>query len=756
MTDFASVRPSRRFFTPGIFALIGVMLVGYGVAAVRFVSGLGPVTNLSDAWPWGLWIAVDVAAGVALAAGGFTTAALVHVAGRSRYRSLERPALLTAWLGYALVGLGLLLDLGRWQRMWHPVVYWQGNSVLFEVAMCVMFYLLVLTVEFAPVALSGFIDGTAPAGAPWTRLRRHAVTAREALRRVMPAFIIAGIVLSFMHQSALGTLLLIAPSKMSPLFFTPVLPVHFLLSAIMVGFPVVIFEGLLSARALHRSPDMDTLSSLARFVPVFLALYAVVRVADFLFRGGPFLMPADPVRAASLLAEFTLGTLVPLVLLQVPAVRRSPRGLLLASSLVIAGVVANRINVYLVARTPSHGGTYFPSIGEIAVTAALIATIVCLYRVFIHLCPVLPGDATPAGPVPPDTDRAVRLPALVLRMVAALVILSFIGLYAVAHGRALQPAVPPRHVHPPGVEEGDFYETARFFHGAHAARQKGDCTSCHHRQPRDEGDRTGEPLNPSLVLSRRMEDSADLRPVACGHCHGALPEISTPLRPGLRAALHRQCIGCHEASGGPVDCKGCHPPHVPQHQHHMDGIPLTDTVAAIERCRECHAAAADDFRRSTHGRQKGRQQSDCLTCHLQSDGASIGRPDRAVCLSCHFDGTRAAAVAADVHLGTAGMPCQDCHSAHRHEFRKEVRCATCHGEAPHGHARPTGPHLDAHGTQLACTDCHTGTDSSPFGTHHAILPAKHAAACTDCHEPPDIDCAGCHDHLPGEWVSPSP
>jgi hypothetical protein len=531
---------------------------------------------------------------------------------------------------------------------------------------------------------------------------------------------------------------------------------------------------------------MDTLSSLARFIPVFLALYAVVRAADFLWRGAHSHLPADPVRAASLLAEFTLGTLVPLVLLLVPAVRRSPRGLLAAVSLVIAGVVANRINVYLVAWTPSHGGAYFPSVGEIAVTAALIATIVCLYRVFIHLCPVLPGDTAPDAVVPPETDRTVRRSALVFRIFAAGVILSFIGLYAVAHGRALMPSVPPRHVHPPGVEEGDFYETARFFHDAHAARLKGDCTRCHHRRPREEGDRTGEPLNPSLLLAGRISacndchdwtekrvravhpepsgDCADchhiddprvdrtdihrIQPASCGHCHGALPEISTPLRPGRRAALHRQCIGCHQTDKGPVDCDGCHHPHVPRHEGHMNGMPLTDTAAAIDRCNDCHAAAVGDFQKSTHGRQKGRQQSDCLTCHLRKQGASIGRPDRAVCLSCHFSGVEAAAVAADIHLGTALMSCQDCHGAHRHEFQREVRCATCHGPAPHGHTRPTGPHLDAHGKHLSCTDCHTGADASPFGIHHAIGPAKNASACTDCHEAQDIDCAGCHDNLP--------
>ena len=130
-----------KFWTPGVMVMVALMVTGFVFVIFRYRGGLAAVTNLDTAYPWGLWIGIDVATGVALAAGGFTTAALGHIFGRYQYEAVTRPALLTAVLGYNVVVLGLFVDVGRSWAMWKPIVHWQPNSVLFEVAMCVMIFI---------------------------------------------------------------------------------------------------------------------------------------------------------------------------------------------------------------------------------------------------------------------------------------------------------------------------------------------------------------------------------------------------------------------------------------------------------------------------------------------------------------------------------------------------------------------------------------------------------------------------------------
>jgi Ni/Fe-hydrogenase subunit HybB-like protein len=244
-----------RYFTTGTKVLAAVAAAGILVYLYRLVAGLAAVTNLDNQYPWGLWIAVDVASGVALAAGGFTTAALADIFHREKYHVVVRPALLTALLGYTFVVIGLLADLGRYYNVWHPMLpsMWQGNSVLFEVGMCVMIYLTVLYIEFVPIVVERFKGRVALPG----RLRSLnrpvefiIALADKTLGRFVSLFIIAGVVLSCLHQSSLGTLMVIAPTKMHPLWFTPISPLLFLVSAIAVGYPMVILESLLSARSL--------------------------------------------------------------------------------------------------------------------------------------------------------------------------------------------------------------------------------------------------------------------------------------------------------------------------------------------------------------------------------------------------------------------------------------------------------------------------------------------------------------------------
>lgn len=382
------------FVTRGVRVLMIVAGLGLLAYIYRLVVGLS-ATNLDNQYPWGIWIAIDVATGVALAAAGFTVAALAHIFHREKYHNLVRPALLTAMLGYTFVVVGLLADLGRYYNVWHPLLpgMWQGNSVLFEVGMCVMIYLSVLYIEFVPIVTERF-KGRVSLPGPMHKLdrltERVIVYVEKTLDRFISLFIIAGVVLSCLHQSSLGTLMVIAPTKMHPLWYTNVLPLLFLFSAIAVGFPVVIVESLLTARSFRFRPEIDVLASLARYVPLLLGAYLGVKIIDLTIREAwPFLFDGST-ESILFIIEMVFGVILPLMLFSFNRVRISVGGLLLSSSLVVFGVVLNRIDVFLVAYNPLYAGkAYFPSIIEIVVTIGLAAMLILVYRAFVMIFPIV-------------------------------------------------------------------------------------------------------------------------------------------------------------------------------------------------------------------------------------------------------------------------------------------------------------------------------------------------------------------------------
>jgi Ni/Fe-hydrogenase subunit HybB-like protein/Fe-S-cluster-containing dehydrogenase component len=378
----------RKLLTPGVFALIGLVLIGVVFGLYRFIFGLAASTNLDQQHPWGLWIAMDVGSGIALAGGGFVTAALAHVFHRHRYHAIARSALLTALLGYTFYVPGLLADLGRWYNIWHPTLpsMWQGNSVLFEVGICVMVYLNVQYLELAPIICERLErERRSP------RLARLASLLKTWFERALPPLLVAGVALSTFHQSSLGNLMVIAPYKLHPLWWTPLSPVLFLLSAMMVGFPMVIFTLLFASWCLRREPEMDALGGLAsRFVPVFLSLYLAVKVGDMAWRGTYAYLLDGSYQGWLWIAEVLLGVVLPLAMLFTPAVRRSPRLLGAAALLVILGVVFNRLNCFILAyRPPYSTRAYFPSITEFAVSAGLVAALLLTYRVAVTYLPIL-------------------------------------------------------------------------------------------------------------------------------------------------------------------------------------------------------------------------------------------------------------------------------------------------------------------------------------------------------------------------------
>jgi Ni/Fe-hydrogenase subunit HybB-like protein len=390
-----------RYFTTGTKILAAIAGLGALIYVYRLIAGLGAATNLDDQYPWGIWISLDVASGVALAAGGFTSAALAEIFHKEKYHAVVRPALLTAMLGYTFVVIGLLADLGRYYNVWHPLLpgMWQGNSVLFEVGMCVMIYLTVLYVEFLPTVVERFAGHVDLPGS-LSLLNRPITwflnTARRTLGRVISLFIIAGVVLSCLHQSSLGTLMVIAPTKMHPLWWTPISPLLFLLSAVAVGFPMVILESILASRSFKLRPEREVLASLARFVPILLGAYLAAKVIDLTIRGLWPLAFDGSLRSTLFLTELIAGVVVPMILLAQARVRRSVTGLFVSAALVVLGVAFNRINVFLVAYQPLYPQkTYFPSPMEIMVTLGLVSTLVLIYRWFVMTFPVITAPHEP-------------------------------------------------------------------------------------------------------------------------------------------------------------------------------------------------------------------------------------------------------------------------------------------------------------------------------------------------------------------------
>ena len=384
---------AHKFFTPGVIFLSVLAANGLVFLLGRFLFGLGAITNLDNQHPWGIWIGIDVAAGVALAAGGFTTAALGHIMHKEEYHVIVRPALLTAMLGYTLVAVSVMIDLGRYYYIWHPLIMWNGTSVLFEVGMCVMIYLFVLYIEFLPIVTERFIGRVNLPG----MLKRFNNAIDKFLRvldkglnKTMFVFIIAGVVLSCLHQSSLGTLMIIAGPKMHPLWQTPILPLLFLMSAVSVGFPMVIMESIATSKSFGLKPETHILSNLGSMVAPLLGIYLSFKIGDMVIRQTFVYLTEFNTASVMFVIEVVFGIVIPLRMFLSREISKSPTGLFIASMLVIFGVLLNRINNFIVAYTPPYQfNTYFPSIGEISVTVGFVALEILFFRVMVMIFPIV-------------------------------------------------------------------------------------------------------------------------------------------------------------------------------------------------------------------------------------------------------------------------------------------------------------------------------------------------------------------------------
>jgi Ni/Fe-hydrogenase subunit HybB-like protein len=372
--------------------VFAALLVAGGYATVlRFTRGLGATTNLSDKFPWGLWIGFDVLCGVMLAAGGFTLMAAVHILHLEKFRPIVRPTVLTAFLGYLLVCVALIYDLGRYYNIWHPLIMRNPHSVMFEVAYCVMLYTSVLALEFAPIVLERF------------RMEK----ALKVMHSVSIPIVIVGVILSTLHQSSLGTMYLIMPEKLHPFWYSPLLPVFFFISAIGIGLAMTIFESSMSSKYFHRELELPLLVSLGRALLVILAIYAVLKFEDLYHRGVLALALKPSYETYLFLLEIGFGLLLPIGLLAQRRVRESAGGLYLAAVLAILGFVVNRLNVAITGLETSSGLRYVPKWTEMAVTLMLVAMGFFIFTVAVKYLPIFPEEKAQPEPVPARLTAAV-------------------------------------------------------------------------------------------------------------------------------------------------------------------------------------------------------------------------------------------------------------------------------------------------------------------------------------------------------------
>ncbi|MDA8084497.1 MAG: Ni/Fe-hydrogenase cytochrome b subunit [Nitrospiraceae bacterium] len=366
-----------KILTKPFLFFSAIAVIAFFFLIKRFIYGIGAVTNLSDGYPWGIWIAYDVVVGTGLTCGGYAVSLIVYVLNKGEYHPLVRPAVMASLFGYTLAGFSIFFDIGRyWQtyNIFFPK-YAQTNSVMLEVALCVTAYIMVLWIEFTPVY-----------GEKWKHILEP-ITKR--LNKVLFAFIALGMLLPTMHQSSLGTLMVISGYKLYPLWHTTFIPLLFLISAITMAYAVVIFESIVASLAFDRPMETPLLASLSLYMIGLTVVYLIVRIGDLLSRGQLGLAFHGDFKGFMFCIETLLFTM-PFFLLSSPAKRNNPRMLFFAAlSMLLAGGMY-RFDTFLIGFNPGPGWQYFPSFSEIMITLGVISIEILAYLIFVKKLPVLP------------------------------------------------------------------------------------------------------------------------------------------------------------------------------------------------------------------------------------------------------------------------------------------------------------------------------------------------------------------------------
>jgi Ni/Fe-hydrogenase subunit HybB-like protein len=376
----------RLRLKPLVIILLALMGIAFVIAMIRYISGIGAITDLSNSYPWGFWISFDLFTGVAISSGGFLMAGAVYILELKQFKPLLRPSVLTAFLGYIMVVIALLVDLGHPERIWYMMIHMNGTSVLLEIGICVMTYLAVLAIEFAPVVFEGL---------KWQKL------AHFVHRFIMP-FVILGVVLSTLHQSSLGSLLLIQPAKLHPLWWTPILPIEFFISAISIGLSMIILESSLSSHYFKRGLETHLLEKLAKAIPVVLVVYALVKFGELAIAGDLGYLFTSGIMSILFWVEIIISVVIPMILFSFKRVRQSPKGLLIGAIIALFGMIFNRFNVsWLAVKHPDpltylptfmNNVKYFPTLTEVSVSVGIFAFGILAFGLAAKYLPVFEED----------------------------------------------------------------------------------------------------------------------------------------------------------------------------------------------------------------------------------------------------------------------------------------------------------------------------------------------------------------------------
>jgi len=371
------------------YILLVLVAAAVVVALGRFVFGLGAVTNLSDDWPWGLWIGFDLLCGIALAGGGFSTALVVHVLHRDKFLPIARAALLTSLVGYVIALVSLLLDIGRWINFYKPFIYWGYHSVLFEVFWCIALYTTVQVLEFGEIFLKRVKIG---------RLG-------HVMEKCMVPLLIIGIVLPSLHQSSLGSLYIVAVDRLYPLWWSMAIPFFFVWSAFFLGPAMVTIEGYIAAKTYKRKPELEIFSSLTKMTLFMLIVYLIAKIVDLQYRGVWDMAFNGAFESNMFLLEMGLFIVVPIIMYALPPIRNNLTGVVIASGLVVIGIVVNRLNVVFTGMAANVTTSYFPSIWEIIVTLGMWSALALTYLFVVENFPILVKEEEEEGE-PEDTADA--------------------------------------------------------------------------------------------------------------------------------------------------------------------------------------------------------------------------------------------------------------------------------------------------------------------------------------------------------------
>ncbi len=589
---------SRRSVVKDILWII--VFIGAVAVILRFALGLGRTTGLNDTVPWGLWIAFKLAF-VALSGGGFTLAAIVYIFQLESYHPLIRRAILMALLGYGAFIVSLLFDLGLPWRIYMPIINWQHHSVMFEIAWCVMLYFSVLNLEFGTVILEH-------------RWFQHPIFQwiSYLLRRLTIPIVIAGIVLSTLHQSSLGSLFLIMPFRVHPLWYSPLIPIFFFITAIGLGLMAVVLDGFVAAWLFERELPIKLFSQLGKMAGYVLWLYIILRLGDLIGRG---VLPAaldGSWQSYLFAAEIIIGGMLPATLLLIPDLRNSREGLISAGILTTFGIVTQRMSLSLFTMRWPDGTGYVPSLLETAIAFAVPAAAGLIYFLFTENLAVLQKEAPKQQPVPyakPQFDVSTRvlvenslLSTIARRSGLATLVIALI-VAVLPSSVVANPPWPSQPVKAAQgwkslVINGNRNDTrVRFDHLGHQQRlaevtdNPGQvCLTCHHlSKPNDEVTACWEchrdMSQPTSIFNHSLHQASLGGNVSCGKCHTGehiastakpcgechdtmVPEAGAtsfnPFAPGYQAAMHGACIACHqqeaERQARPElgQCSACH------------------------------------------------------------------------------------------------------------------------------------------------------------------------------------------------------